>query len=172
MERPGAQSGNHDNPYGAYTQDHQNWNNQAEQMRKNAQFDQDMARMRQEEENNRQQQAARQRQAEQNRQAQRSAQTQKKAKPTQRTARQTKPQAKPQTQDTSWSNLWALIGLIAGAAYAYSHSSGMEEPGWAIGFAAIFTGIIAGRFYKVIQFLIVLAVLLVIGAVAINIWGN
>lgn len=169
MSQVNAQSGNHDNPHGVYTQDHQNWNNQAEQMRKQAQLDQDLARMRQEEECKRQE-AARQRQA-QNQQAQQRSKVQKKSQSASK-ARHGKVQPQTQSQSAPWSNIWALIGMVVGGAFAYPRMSGMDEKWWAIVFAAVLVGAIAGRFYKVIVFFIGLVVVLAIGALVLSVWSG
>ncbi len=166
MSQPNAQSGSHDNPYGTYTQDHENWNNQAEQMRKRAQLDQDLANMRQQE-----QQEANRVQQQQRRQEQQRAQTHKKVQP------QKKGQSKPRktsgdSERTPWSNGWALIGSIVGAGVVYPRANGMEDQWWAIGFAAVLAGVLAGRFYKVIVFMITVAVVLALGVLAMSVWGN
>ncbi len=177
MSQPNAQSGNHDNPYGAYTQDHQNWSNQAEQMRKSAQQERDFARTQQQEESNRQE-AARQREA-QMRQSQQEARAHKESQLAKKASQvktqprhQPRSQPKPQPQSAPWSNGWALIGMIAAVAFTYPRVNGMDEKWWAIGFAAVVVGALAGRFYKVIVFFIGLAVVLAIGAVALSVWAN
>lgn len=159
---PNANSGSHDNPYRPYTQDHQNWNERAEQLRREAQANRDAWDRAAEAQREQERRAAEERRDAAEREQRRAAERNRPAPPEARGRRSEPSRSAPgssrqRSSATPWSTGWAVVGALIAGTWTLTAVTG-EERWIAVLLAAMAGGAIAGRFYRVILALGLLAV--------------